>query len=205
MAITTYTELKASIADFLNRDDLTSVIPDFISLAEAQMEREIRHYSMEKRSTAEIDSRYSEIPSDFLEPIRFHIEERSTRLELISLDDMLELRQNTNDAGGIPTNYAISGGAIEVYPTPDATYNGELLYYASIDKLSGSNASNWILTSHPDAYLYGALVQSAPYLKDDARMQIWSMLYAGAVSSINTQSKKAKSGGSGLRIKIRSY
>ena len=205
MAITTYTELKASVADFLNRDDLTSVIPDFISLAEAQMERELRHYNMEKRSTAEIDTRYSELPSDFLEPIRFHLEERSTRLELISLDDMLEFRQNTNDASGTPRNYAISGGAIEVYPTPDTTYNGELLYYASIAKLSGSTASNWILASHPDVYLYGALLQSAPYLKDDARMQIWSMLYAGAVSSINSQSKKAKSGGSGLRIKIRSY
>jgi len=38
MALTTYTELKSSLADWLNRSDLTSVIPDFISLAEAQME-----------------------------------------------------------------------------------------------------------------------------------------------------------------------
>jgi hypothetical protein len=205
MAITTYSELKTSIADFLNRDDLTSVIPDFITLAEAQMERELRHYSMEKRSTAEVDTRYSELPSDFLEPIRMHLEEQSTRLELISLDDMLELRQDSNNTSGRPTSYAITGGAIEVYPTPDATYNLELLYYASIAKLSDSNTSNWILASHPDAYLYGALLQSAPYLKDDARMQVWSMLYAGAVQSINTQSNRAKHGGSGLRLKIRSY
>lgn len=205
MPITTYSELKTSVADFLNRDDLTAVIPDFISLAEAQMERELRHYKMEKRSTAEIDSRYSEFPADFLEPIRFHLEEQSTRLELISLAEMLDLREDFNDAQGRPTSYALTGNSIEVYPTPDGTYNGELLYYASIAKLSDANTSNWILSSHPDAYLYGALLQSAPYLKDDARIQVWSMLYAGAISSINTQSKRAKSGGSGLRLKIRSY
>lgn len=205
MAITTYTELKASIADFLNRDDLTSVIPDFIAISEAQMQREIRHYSMEKRSTAEVDTRFSELPSDFLEPIRMHLEEQSTRLELISLDDMLEFRDNNNNATGLPTSYAITGGAVELYPTPDEAYNLEMVYYSDIDKLSGSNSSNWLLEKHPDVYLYGALVQSAPYLKDDARMQVWSMLYAGAVQSINTQSNKAKYGGSGLRLKIRSY
>jgi len=205
MAITTYSELKTSIADFLNRDDLTSVIPDFITLSEAQMQRELRHYSMEKRSTAEIDSRYSELPSDFIEPIRMHLQEQSTRLELITIDDMLELRDNTNDSTGRPTSYAITGGSIEVYPTPDAAYNLEMLYYATIDKLSDANTSNWILASHPDAYLYGALLQSAPYLKDDNRMQVWTMLYAGAISAINESSRKAKYGGSGLRLKIRSY
>jgi len=205
MPITTYSELKTSVADFLNRDDLTSVIPNFIALAEAQMEREVRHYKMEKRSTAEIDTRFSELPNDLLEPIRFHLEEQSTRMELISLSEMLDWREDSKDAVGRPSYYALTGNALEVFPTPDGTYNGELLYYSQIDKLSDSNTSNWILASHPDAYLYGALLQSAPYLKDDARMQVWSMLYAGAISSINTQSKRAKSGGSGLRLKIRSY
>ena len=93
MAITTYTELKSTIADFLNRDDLTAVIPTFISLAEAQMEREVRHYKMQKRSEGQIDTRYSQLPADFLEPVRFHLDDgRSTRLELVTLDDMLQFR-----------------------------------------------------------------------------------------------------------------
>ncbi len=63
MALTTFAELKTSIADWLNRDDLTTVIPDFITLAEHQMEREVRHYKMIERSNANLDSRYSQVPS----------------------------------------------------------------------------------------------------------------------------------------------
>jgi hypothetical protein len=206
MAITTYTELKSTIADFLNRDDLTAIIPTFISLAEAQMEREIRHYKMQERSEGEIDSRFSALPADFLEPVRLHInDERSTRLELVSLDDMLQFRMESGDKQGKPRYYSISGDSLEVFPTPDTTYSTEMLYYSEINQLSDANPSNWLLEMSPDAYLYGALSQSAPYLKDDARMQVWSVLYSGAIAGTNRQSDKAKSGGSGLRLKIRSY
>ena len=53
MALSNYTGLKASIADFLNRDDLTAVIPDFITLAEAQINRDIRHFKLEARSSVD--------------------------------------------------------------------------------------------------------------------------------------------------------
>ena len=66
MALTNYTELKASIADFLNRDDLTAVIPDFITLAESGMNREVRHWRMETRKTAVLDTQYTALPTDFL-------------------------------------------------------------------------------------------------------------------------------------------
>ena len=85
MAITTYDELKTSVANWLNRDDLTSVVPDFITLAEADMNRKIRHWRQEKRSTAEIDTQYSAIPADFAEAIRFYLTANNTSpLELIS-------------------------------------------------------------------------------------------------------------------------
>ncbi len=67
MALTTYTELKASVADWLNRTDLTSVVPDFIALAEAQIERTLRTRQMIVRATASIDTEYSAVPADSLE------------------------------------------------------------------------------------------------------------------------------------------
>jgi len=206
MPITTYAELKTNIADFLNRDDLTSVSSTFVSLAEADLNRQVRHWRQEKRSTAEIDTQYSAIPADMLEVIRFYITSGDTRpLELISQAEMLDRKFRNLNTSGQPAYYAVTAGELEVYPVPDGTYTSELYYFGKTDALSDSNTSNWILEHYPDAYLYGSLIHSAPYLKDDARIQVWAALYQSAIDAINAASEKAKFGGSGRRMKIRAY
>jgi len=206
MAITTYAELQSAITDFLNRDDLDAKAPTFISLAESNLSRDIRHWRQEKRSTAEIDTQYSAIPADFLEAVRFYITSGDTRpLELISQAEMLDRKYNNLNTSGQPAYYAITAGEIEVYPVPDGTYTAELYYYSEIEALSDSNTSNWMLQYFPDAYLYGSLIHSAPYLKDDSRLQIWAALYQSAIDAINLSSDAAKYGGSGRRMKIRAY
>ena len=206
MAITTYAELNRSITDFLTRDDLDTVAPDFITLAEADLSRKVRHWRMEGRATAEIDTQYSAIPADFLEVITFHVTSGNLRpLELISQAEMLRRRYENLDTSGKPAYYALTAGEIEVYPTPDGTYTTELYYYKRISALSDSNTSNWLLEYFPDAYLYGSLVHSAPYLKDDARLQLWAALYEQAIASINRESEATKFGGSGRRMKIKAY
>lgn len=206
MAISTYTELKTSIASWLNRDDLTSVIPDFISLAEAGINRDLRHYKMIERADATLDSRYVQLPTDWMETVRFSITSGNTyRLELVSRDDMLEYRQKTANTSGRPKFYANIGDTIEVFPTPDADYTMQLQYYSKTPALSDSNASNWLLLDAPDVYLYGTLIQSAPYLQDDARTQTWAALYAAALQSLQKASDDTRFAGSGLRMRVTSY
>ena len=206
MALTTFAELKSSIADFLNRDDLTSVIPDFITLAEADMNRTVRHWRQEARTSQTIDAQYEDLPSDFLEAVRYYVTSNDTNsLELISQGEMLERRERNLNTSGRPQYYAITAGQAEFYPTPDGTYTAELYYMQRITALSDSNTSNWVLQYYPDAYLYGALVHSAPYLAEDNRTAVWSSLYQNAINAINMESEKAKFGGSGRRMKIRSY
>ena len=206
MAITTYDELKTAIADFLNRDDLSAAVPTFISLAEADMQRKVRHWRQEKRSTAEIDTQYSAIPADFLEIIRFYVTSSDTKpLELISQAELLDRKRRNLDTSGSPSYYALTAGEIEVYPVPDGTYDVELYYFSRVPALSASATTNWLLEYFPDVYLYGALMHSAPYLKDDARLQVWAALYQQGIDAINAASEKAKFGGSGRRMKIRAY
>jgi hypothetical protein len=206
MAITTYAELKSSIANWLNRDDLTSVIPDFISLTEAGINRDLRHYKMINRVDATLDSRYVQMPADWLETVRFGITSGTTyRLELVSRDDMLEYRQNTSDIAGIPKFYANIGDTIEVFPTPAAEYQMQLQYYAKTPALSDSNTTNWLLTDAPDIYLYGSLIQAAPYLNDDARAETWAALYSAAMQSMQKASDDTRFAGSGLRMRVTSY
>ena len=52
MAIGTYAELQTAVANWLDRDDLTDRIPEFIALAEAKMNRVLRISLMENVSTA---------------------------------------------------------------------------------------------------------------------------------------------------------
>ena len=99
----------------------------------------------------------------------------------------------------------MTAGELEVYPTPDGDYTVELYYYSRIPELSDSNTTNWLLEYFPDAYLYGSLVHSAPYLKDDARLTIWAALYQSAIDAINESGDAAKFGGSGRRMKIKAY
>jgi len=113
-------------------------------------------------------------------------------------------RLAASDTAGRPQFYSIVAGQIEVLPTPDVSYSGELYYYKKIDPLSSELASNWALQYYPDVYLYGALVHSAPYLSDDGRTTVWASLYKNAIDGINANNEKAKYGGSGLRMQVNS-
>ena len=205
MSITTYDELKSSIADFLNRDDLTSMIPTFISLAEADMNRQVRHWRMEDRAVATIDAQYTALPSDFIEAVRVMLTSPSTqRLELITNSELMD-RRATSETAGTPAHYAIVDGAFEVYPAPDQDYSMEILYYGRLPSLSASLTTNWMLEYNPDAYLYGALSHAAPYLGEDQRVAVWASLYKNAISGINLEDDKAKASGAGHRMRIRSF
>ena len=207
MAITTYDELKSSIGDFLNRSDLTSVIPTFISLGEAQMNRDIRHWEMENRVDGQqsVGDQFMQFPADWLETIRFQV--RTTNgidtLELASVASISDKRQAANDEAGTPRFYSHVRGEFELFPTPDEDTDFELLYYQRIPSLSDSNTSNWLLEYAPDIYLYGSLMHSAPYLKEDERAGIWAQMYGLAVQNLNAQSERVKNSGSGIRLNIR--
>ena len=205
MALSNYTGLKASIADFLNRDDLTAVIADFITLAEAQINRDVRHWRMEARSNGQQSAadEYMQIPPDWVETIRLHLTGTGTSVvNLISRDAMADKRQANSDASGTPTSYTHANAQFQLHPTPGEDTDFELLYYQKIPSLS-SNADNWLLLEAPDVYLYGALLHSAPYLSEDARIGVWAQMYSAAVQQLNQRSEDATFSGSGLTLKVR--
>ena len=192
MALDTYSGLKTTIADYLNRDDLTSVIPSFITLAEAKFNRKLRVRQMVLRATATLDTQYFAFPSDFLQAKEFQLNTNPiTYLQYVT--------QNQGDYGsatqfvsaGKPQFYTIIGTQIQVIPTPDTGYTGELTYYGKIPVLSDSNTSNWLLAYAPDLYLYGALLEASPYLKDDERLAVWSSLYINSISDIEIADQRA--------------
>lgn len=192
MALDTFANLKTAVATLLNRDDLTSAIPDFIVLAEAQMQRDLRHWRMETRTTATASSQYVTLPTDFYEPLRLHIQGKNRALRLMALADLADHRWQNEDTAGEPRYFALTGGEIELWPTPGDSYTLEILYRTVIVPLSDAAPTNWILDEAPDAYLYGAALHSAPFLRDDKRADMWASLYKAAVNNLNDSSNAAR-------------
>ena len=195
MAVTNYSQLQAAVADWLNRDDLTAAIKDFISLAEAELTRTLRHRSMIKRSTATIDSEYSATPGDWIQTVSLILETDPVRQMEYVTNEALNGLKVSSRATGTPTHFTHVGTEIQVHPRPDNTstgYTGEIVYYAKIPVLSDSNTTNWLLTLAPDIYLYGALIQSAPYLRDDERLATWASLYQKLIEDLYVSDQRTR-------------
>lgn len=205
MAITTYAELKTAIANWLNRDDLTAVIPDFIALAEAAMSRQFRAAEMVTRATVTVDSEYENRPADWLETIRYQINVNPiTVLEFVTPEEAI-IQKTKYLTPGVPLFFSTVGTQFQHVPAPDTAYTGELMYYSRLPALSDSNTSNWLLAANPDIYLYASLVQSAPYLKEDERISVWAGIYDRLAEDFRVANERAKTGSSRLVTKTRTF
>jgi len=182
MAITSYTELQAAVANWLDRDDLAARIPEFVALAEAQMNRLLRSRGATGRSTATVSTEFSALPADFAQAISLRVRTASDWDELSPVDQ--DTMSGYPAATGSPRLYSVVGGELRLYPAPDADHTVEMTYFSKVPALGAANAANWVLASHPDAYLYGTLVHSAPLLRDAEILGTWKALSDAAIEQI---------------------
>lgn len=195
MAISNFSELKAAIANWTHRSDLTSVIPDFISIAEARFNRDIRHPKMMSRATADMTDGWVSIPSDFVELI--HLEVEGNRLQKVAytvLDDTYADNTDTPDA------FAMVDEQFRIAPYT-AGDSVEIVYYATITALSDSNTSNWLLTSHPDLYLHASLAEAFNYLKEPNQVAQYNSLADRAIREINRDGARRRFGEHGAELR----
>ena len=207
MAITTYAELQTATANWLDRTDLTSRIPEFIELAEANFNRVIRQPDMvAKDDSFSIAGRYTTLPTDTLEIIRIVVDLTPVIvLEYLTPEEISE-RRIVMSSTGKPYYFTTIGGAtnqLEVLPSPDSTYTSSIVYYTRIAALSDSATSNWLLAAHPDIYLFGTLVEAEPYLKNDERMPMWTARLDKALNDLKLQGQRERHTASGLRMRSR--
>jgi len=196
MAISTYAELKTSIASWLDRSDLTDVIPDFIALAETRHKRDFKIRRMETRVTANTiaDTEYYSLPDDYVAMRNIKLNtDTKTPLEFLTPEIMDRLQAGSSV--GCPKAYSIKGNDIQLRPIPDGVYEIEIAYYKTFAPLSDSNTTNDMLTHHPDAYLYGALVEAEPYLQNDKRIVTWAGLYKNTKDSIIESNERDRHSG----------
>jgi hypothetical protein len=195
MDLTNYNGLKGAVGTFLSRNDLADAAGGFIQLAEAQMARRFvsrlgsgmnvpRRLMIRANLSLEQGTEYLSAPADFLGPLQLNLDgNHAGRLGYLDLSTF-ELRRARNDLIGAPRFYTVVGSELRFLPVAEAVYDLKITYLCRPPALGDSNPTNWILTDYPDAYLYGALTASAPYLKDDGRITVWSTLFVAAVDDI---------------------
>jgi hypothetical protein len=158
---------------------------------------------MSVRTRAPLNSLYVKLPDDFLGMRNIElVTDPITPLEYRNPQNLDNYR--SGDSTGKPLFYTIIQNAIEVAPLPDGEYTLEILYYQKIRSLA-SHTTNFILENHPDAYIFGVLMQSPVYLGHDERVSVWAGRYQQIINQITTSDEKASFSGSTPSIAFQSF
>jgi hypothetical protein len=185
MALTNYTTFVATVESYLARTDLTSVIPDFVQMAQLRMSRDLRTERMLKvATTTPTDSKVA-FPSDFLELREMHFQGNPPILLEFQTPDLF-FRNGQTTLSGRSHYFTMLGTEFQFAPTQDTDYTIQILYYAQPTFISSTTASNLYLAYYPDALLYATLAEAEPYLMNDPRVTTWSSLYDRAIANIKT-------------------
>jgi hypothetical protein len=199
MALTTYAGLKSAIESWLDRDDLTNYLDDFIDLAEARIGRDLRIRQMETQSTQTLSggTREYDLPADYLQMRNVQLNTSPiTALEYLTPEMMDRLWAGSST--GRPRAYTIIRDKIQLGPAPDSTYSLEFTYYAKPGALTASE--DGLLSVIPDVYLYAALLEAEPFLQNDQRIQLWMAAYDKAIAAAQMSDSKDRHSGSAMRV-----
>lgn len=199
MAISTYAELQTACANWLSRIDLTARIPEFIAMAEAKFQRNLRLRQMETRVTATA-AEYMSLPTDYLE--MRNIKLNTVPKVALKLIDPGFADAYYTAATDRPLYYALQGNEVRLVPAPDSTYTVEIDYFAKIPALSDSNTSNWLLTLAPDAYLYGTLLEALIEVQDMARAKDMASALKRVLDELDTMERQQRWSGAALVTRV---
>jgi len=187
MSIASYSDLQSKMAQFLKRQDLTALLPDFIRIAEQHFDRNI--YTRSRRASFSLTPSGTQVslPSDWGRLIRAYYNGKT--LDYFPND--FSSGYANGQTNRIGYGYQIEGDTLSL-SVPQLGGVLRVDYCTVIEPLSTSNTSNWLLEDAPDIYLYGALHEAAVYIRDDARMTLWLQKRDAAVQDLIDDDTAAK-------------
>ncbi len=191
MAISTYAELQTAITDWMARSDISASAEDFITLAEARLNRILEPVATTATLTGTISSASVDISSlDIVEPEALWASDGNT--ESFVTPQALGTFQTT-DIEGQPSFWAIEGSNIRFERPCDQAYSFRFIYTARLG-LSDVVTTNEFLRKHPDMYLCASIYWGCVYIQDEAKAasarSMWDEFLA-EVRSNEAQKKRA--------------
>lgn len=208
MSIANYTDLQSAIADWLARPGDTIIsdrVADFVLLAESRIAYGSEHPQFPSRPlrirpmetaldlTTTGGTETVALPDGYL-ALRSIYLDTSPRGRLRYVTPKQFNDKHDGSTTGKPYEYSIEGENFRFGPVPDSAYDVGGMYYKKFGDLA-TNSTNWLLTNKPDIYLYGSLIEAAPYIGNDERLVTWYTFFMAAVNSLQAQDERDRHGG----------
>ncbi|WP_370309298.1 phage adaptor protein [Sphingobium abikonense] len=185
--IGTYTDLVTKVADWLDRDDLTAQIPDFIALLESELRDKLRTTFQETLDIWTVEAGSYPLPDDVLAIRRLYPEGcPQATLKEVAADALPRFAR----ASGWTRVFAIEGRTIKFAPASSTPFNVEVNYWRRIPPLSASAPENWLLRRRADIYLWGTLHYAAAFIRDPEAMTACRQYLDAAIEQLQQASRK---------------
>lgn len=204
MALSTYSELQATVANYLNRDDLTTLIPTFITLTENRLNRELRVRANMVRATTTTTAgqAFYDLPSDLIELRNITYDSNSQSHALRYLSPESVSREYGTILSGQPRAYTNLGNDLKLTPTPDAAYTISINYYSQLRSLSDNVTTNDVLAEYPSLYLFGSCLEGAIYLNDTDQTNRFGSVFQKALDDVQRAEEAARYSGTVMTTSI---
>jgi hypothetical protein len=192
----TYDSLIEDIQNYIERGTSEDTIvynqlPRLINLAERRLGRELKTLTFQTTVTTTLTSGVAVLqkPTNWKATVSINVAQSvgsNTRIPVFSRSyEYLRVYWPNDASTSIPEIYADYGPEHWIFaPTPNANLPIEISFYASPEFLSEENQTNLITEQYPQLLLYGTLMETAPFLKDDQRLQVWTTMYGQAMQDI---------------------
>ena len=202
MALANYADLQSAVANWAHRSDLTALIPDFVTMAEARISRDLRLRKQITSTTLATvaNTQTVAIPADWLEFENLSITTTPSRqLTYVPVEHIDA--QFSSTYTGMPAVYTIEGDNLLLAPIPDTVYSISAIYYARFPSLITSS-TNWLMTNHPNIYLFACLIEAMFYTQDQAQMTVFTQRYQAELQQLQNVDDRSTHSGSALRVKV---
>lgn len=206
MTISTFTDLVAATAIWLDGSDLAGQETSLIALTEAEINARLAGgiaegrmiLPMIARTGVTIDGEYVALPDEdgeMILPISLEITglARPWRLRPVAPQHLAEMGHEAIEeraliaaaiSGDPPRYYTVLNGEFRFFPGPRTSFTGEFMRFVEVPALTAEGGANWVLAKHPNAYLHGVLAQAELMGWNDTRVPTFAALFTSACDGI---------------------
>lgn len=184
MAFGNYGQLKTAVALWLNRDDLTASLPDFIRLAQVRLTRAMKDWRARSTSVT-LSASPTTLPATYGTVYSIALQGRGP-LQIVTPQRLETELAHFADVAGLP-RYAVltpglgGGATLRTAPTPDGSYVLEIEYQPSLVAFSADTDTDDILTNFPDLYLNASMAEAEAFLKNPEELAVWEQKLSSAL------------------------